>query len=299
MEKGTLTARAQKRENKLRHCLFLGKMGKLLVWHTCRSLLKCFMGTETGRHHLWTFPLPCSRLLLSPRNPVYSSGTTIFVADTRGYLLITGLWWPVSLVLLGPEELSQIKKLFLTRYLKHSAHHRNSWLKDISSQFFCKRGPLYYHHNCGLWDKLTIKYTSGVNYNNYNCLSRLERPASTIFMLSICPTPGYWCLSMNLVHKSGMPVSVAVMYKRNYLVAWIWWLVEFVFIGSTELWLTKKLFLIGYLLGLDAKGAYRNTQLPADLLKKSTCIIQMQFEGSASDQPELRFWLRFFPLGQW
>lgn len=61
---------------------------------------------RAGGHNLYTIHLPYSSSLVSSRNELITlSGALNFVADARGHLYISWVWWPVGLTLVGSTGL--------------------------------------------------------------------------------------------------------------------------------------------------------------------------------------------------
>ena len=59
--------------------------GRLMMWHTSRSLLRYTVGTEAGWCHLCALPLPHSSSPVSPgKELIHSFGTPMFMTATQG-----------------------------------------------------------------------------------------------------------------------------------------------------------------------------------------------------------------------
>ena len=73
--------------------------------HTFRDLLEYPLGMKTGRCHLGTLPLPCSREPVAPEgNPLHVSDGPFFVASAQGmplHWLASGVQGLVFLVTWG------------------------------------------------------------------------------------------------------------------------------------------------------------------------------------------------------
>lgn len=105
--------------------------GRLLVWHTYKSLQRCSQGTEDSRCNLCILPLPPSSSLLSSRSELMPlSGVLTFVTIVRRDFYITWLWWPSGLSS-SPTGLSLMEKEFLNHYQPQGTARRNRTRNSI------------------------------------------------------------------------------------------------------------------------------------------------------------------------
>lgn len=79
--------------------------GRLLVWHTSRGLLRCYLRMKSSGCYLCAFLLTCSRLPLSPKKElVHLSGTPIFATAIQEAPLGLPALVAMGLMLAVPQD---------------------------------------------------------------------------------------------------------------------------------------------------------------------------------------------------